>query len=89
LFKAFHTRLAFTQGQRYFFELSFHDAKSYFGMGQYQVRSWQSWHCHMALVMMAMLFRLEVKLEQQRGISLFVILSQKSWPFTRNSMLCR
>jgi len=63
-------RLAFMQGQRYFVERSFQDAKSYLGMGHYQVRSWQSWHHHMALVMMAMLFMLEVKLEQQRDISL-------------------
>lgn len=63
-------RLAFMQGQRYFVERSFQDAKSYLGMGQYQVRSWQSWHHHMALVMMAMLFMLEVKLEQRRDISL-------------------
>jgi SRSO17 transposase len=63
-------RLAFMQGQRYFVERSFQDAKSYLGMGQYQVRSWQSWHHHMALVMMAMLFMLEVKQEQHRNISL-------------------
>lgn len=63
-------RLAFMQGQRYFVERSFQDAKSYLGMGQYQVRSWQSWHHHMALMMMAMLFMLEVKLEQHRDVSL-------------------
>jgi hypothetical protein len=63
-------RLAFLQGQRYFVERSFQDAKSYLGMGQYQVRSWQSWHHHMALVMMAMLFMLEVKLEQHRDVLL-------------------
>jgi len=63
-------RLAFMQGQRYFVERSFQDAKSYLGMAQYQVRSWQSWHHHMALVMMAMQFMLEVRLEQHRDISL-------------------
>jgi len=63
-------RLAFMQGQRYFVERSFQDAKSYLGMGQYQVRSWQSWHHHMALVMMAMLFMLEIKLKRHRDISL-------------------
>jgi len=30
-------RLAFMQGQRYFVERSFQNAKSYLGMGQYQV----------------------------------------------------
>jgi len=66
-------RLAFMQGQRYFVERSFQDAKSYLGMGQYQVRSWQSWHHHTALVMMAMVFMLEVKLEQHRDVSLLTV----------------
>lgn len=63
-------RLAFMQGQRYFVERAFQDAKSELGMGHYQVRSWQSWHHHMALVMMAMLFMAEVKVARQRDISL-------------------
>lgn len=63
-------RLALMQGQRYFVERSFQDAKSYLGMAQYQIRSWQSWHHHMALVMMALQFMLEVKLEQHRDFSL-------------------
>ena len=66
-------RLAFMQGQRYFVERSFQDAKSHLGMGQYQVRSWQSWHHHMALVMMAMLFMMETRLEQHRNIKLLSI----------------
>lgn len=66
-------RLAFMQGQRYFVERSFQDAKSYLGMGQYQVRSWQSWHHHMVLVMMAMLFMTEVRCEQHRNISLLSV----------------
>lgn len=63
-------RLAFMQGQRYFVERSFQDAKSYLGMAQYQVRRWQSWHHHMALLMMVLQFMLEVKQEQHRDISL-------------------
>ncbi len=39
-------------------------------MGHYLVRSWQSWHHHIALVMMAMLFMAEVRVAQQRDISL-------------------
>lgn len=38
--------------------------------GPIKGRSWQSWHHHMALVMMAMLFMLEVKMEQHQDVSL-------------------
>lgn len=44
------------QGQRYFIEHAFHEAKSQLGMAQYQVRLWKGWHHHMALVCMALLF---------------------------------
>jgi len=58
-------RLAFMQGQRYFVERAFQDAKGCAGMDQYQIRGWQSWHHHMSLVMMSMLFMLETRLEQK------------------------
>jgi len=54
-------RLAYIQNQRYWVERSFQDAKSEIGMDEYQVRNWLSWHHHMTLVMMSMLFMLEVK----------------------------
>ena len=44
------------QGQRYVVERSFQDVMSYLSMCQCQVRNGQSWHNHMALVMIAMLF---------------------------------
>ncbi|MEX2579713.1 MAG: IS701 family transposase [Verrucomicrobiales bacterium] len=44
------------QGQRYWIEHAFHEAKSQLGMAQYQVRVWRGWHHHMALVCMAQLF---------------------------------
>jgi hypothetical protein len=50
------------QAQRYWVERSFQDSKNSCGMGDYQARSWRSWHHHMALVMMAMLFMLEQRL---------------------------
>jgi SRSO17 transposase len=58
-------RLAYMQGQRYFVERCFQDAKGSAGMDHYQVRSWQAWHHHMALVMMSMLFMLETRIEQK------------------------
>ena len=58
-------RLAFMQGQRYFVERCFQDAKESVGMDHYQIRGWRAWHHHMAMVMMAMLFMLEIRLEQK------------------------
>ena len=58
-------RLAQMQGQRYWVERSFQDGKSQAGLGHYQVRGWKPWHHHMALVMMAMLFMLKERIEQQ------------------------
>ena len=60
-------QLAFMQGQRYFVERAFQDAKGTAGMDQYQIRGWQSWHHHMSLVMMSMLFMLETRLEQKEN----------------------
>jgi len=52
-------QLAQMQGQRYWIERAFEDGKSESGMADYQARKWQSWHHHMALVSMAMLFMAE------------------------------
>lgn len=60
-------RLAFMQGQRFFIEHSFQDAKSNAGLDHYQVRQWRGWHHHMAMVMMAMLFMLETKLDHEES----------------------
>jgi len=51
----------YVQGQRYWIEHSFHEAKSQTGMAQYQVRVWQGWHHHMVLVCLATLFMDETK----------------------------
>lgn len=37
-------------------ERNFRDAKSEFGMADYQTRGWTAWHHHIALVMLVMLF---------------------------------
>jgi len=53
---AFLRRLAEMQGARHFVEQSFREAKGACGMAEYQVRRWQAWHHHMALVMIATTF---------------------------------
>ena len=58
-------RLAYMQAQRYWVERSFQDSKTSCGMSDYQARGWRSWHHHMALVMMAMLFMLEQRLSHK------------------------
>jgi SRSO17 transposase len=58
-------RLAQMQGQRYWIERSFQDGKGQAGLDHYQVRGWKAWHHHMALVMMAMLFMFQERIEQQ------------------------
>lgn len=49
-------RLAEMQTARHFVERAFEDAKGACGMADYQVRGWQAWHHHMALVMVALMF---------------------------------
>ena len=55
--------LAWMQLQRFWVERVFEDAKSECGMADYQVRKWSAWHHHMALVMMAMLFMLTLRMQ--------------------------
>ena len=61
--RAIVTKLAKMQGQRFWIERAFQDAKSHIGMAQYQAQQWPSWHRHMALVMMAMQFMLQARLK--------------------------
>ena len=66
------------QAQRYWIERIFQDAKNQCGLGEYQARKWRSWHHHMAMVMMAMLFMLEQRLlymKQYPLLSCFDIVS--------------
>jgi SRSO17 transposase len=56
-------RLAFMQGQRFFVERAIEDGKSSCGMADYQVRGWTGWHHHMAMVLLAMLFMLKIKIQ--------------------------
>ena len=61
--------LARVQAQRFFIEHSFREAKSECGMADYQVRRWDAWHHHMALVMLGTLFLLKQKIQ-----------GRKQWP---------
>lgn len=63
-------RLAYMQAQRYWVERPFQDAKCQCGMGQYQARGWFAWHHHMSMVMLAMLFLLERRLDCKVAIPL-------------------
>ena len=63
-------RLVQMQGQRYWVERSFQDGKSQAGLDHYQARGWKSWHHHMALVMMAMLFMLKQRIGRQNELPL-------------------
>lgn len=55
--------LARVQAQRFFIEHSFREAKSECGLADYQVRRWDSWHHHMALVMLTTLFLAKQKIQ--------------------------
>jgi SRSO17 transposase len=63
-------RLAYQQGQRYWVEQALRNAKSEVGMDDYQLRKWQGWHHHMAMVMLAKLFMFEVRREHKEDLSL-------------------
>jgi SRSO17 transposase len=62
-------KLAQVQAQRFFIEHNFHEAKSECGMTDYQMRRWDAWHHHMALVMLATLFLVKQKM-----------LGHRQWP---------
>ncbi|HTI07749.1 MAG TPA: IS701 family transposase [Puia sp.] len=48
--------LAYRQCKRYFVEKSFRDGKQELGLNEYQTRSAESYHKHMAMIMLAQLF---------------------------------
>ena len=62
--------LVYMQGQRYLIERVFQDSKNQCGLGEYQARGWRSWHHHMTMVIMAMLFMLEQRLKNRAAYPL-------------------
>ena len=63
-------RLAQMQGQRYWVERTFEDAKGECGLADYQVLGWRAWHHHVTMVMVAMLFIAEQRVAHQPGLDL-------------------
>ena len=58
-------RYGWLQGQRFWIEHAFHEAKSQLGMAQYQVRVWQGWHHHMTLVCLALLLSTKLRMSER------------------------
>ncbi|WP_461397774.1 IS701 family transposase [Flavitalea sp.] len=48
--------LAYRQSKRYFVEKAFREGKKELGLNEYQTRSEESWHKHMAMIMLGQLF---------------------------------
>lgn len=68
-----HKEYAYFQIQRYWVERTFDDAKNELGMSDYQVRKWNGWHHHHALVLMAGLYILKQKIEHQEQAPLMSV----------------
>lgn len=64
---------AYFQCSRYWVERCFDDCKNELGMSGYQVTGWLAWHHHMALVLMASLYILKLKLDQQSNMPLLSV----------------
>jgi hypothetical protein len=70
-------QLGYLQGQRYWVDRCLQEAKQQAGVADYQVRGWLGWHHHLAMVLMAMLFMLEERIES--GDDLPVTCSDIEW----------
>jgi SRSO17 transposase len=57
---------AYFQIQRYWIERTFDDNKNELGMSDYQIRNWIGWHHHQSLVMLASIFLLKEKIENEK-----------------------
>jgi SRSO17 transposase len=57
------TKLVQIHSQRFWIERCFQDAKTSLGMADYQARKWTSWHHHICLVTLAMLFMLKERID--------------------------
>jgi SRSO17 transposase len=64
---------AFMQAQRFWIERAFEDCKGELGMADYQVRKYNAWYHHQALVMFAMQYINKTKIENQENIPLLSV----------------
>jgi SRSO17 transposase len=64
---------AYFQCSRYWVERCFDDCKNEMGMSGYQVTGWLAWQHHMALVLMASLYILNIKIQEQEEIPLLSV----------------
>lgn len=64
---------AYFQCSRYWVERCFDDCKNELGMSGYQVTGWLAWQHHMALVMMASLYILQMRIEAQEELPLLSV----------------
>lgn len=60
-------RLARAQAQRAFIERVFEEGKNIVGLADYQTRSWNGFHRHMALCSLSLLFLMEQKIKLQKS----------------------
>lgn len=58
-------RIAFMQGQRFFIEHTYQEGENQVSLGDYQVRSWEAFHRHLSLCMMALNFLMEIRMDAQ------------------------
>lgn len=64
---------AYFQAQRYSIERTFDDCKNELGMSDYQIRKWIGWHHHQSLVMLASVFLLKEKMENEKEFPLMSV----------------
>ena len=63
-------RLAQMQGQRFWIERIFEDAKGECDLADYPALGWRAWHHHVTMVMLAMLFIAEQRAAHKPGLNL-------------------
>lgn len=66
-------KYAYFQAQRYWIERTFDDCKNELGMSDYQIRKWAGWHHHQSLVMLASIFLLKEKIENEKEFPLMSV----------------
>lgn len=66
-------RLAKMQCRRYWVERAIQNAKGEAGLDQYEVRGWRSWHNHMTMTLLAMLFLLSLVFDMKERAPMITV----------------